>query len=78
MITIYENREIEGIEDFTKITSPDLFTQFVLHPRKFQEFIHLGGVFMELESRGCLRKDLHIPTFLCLTSDLKKSSELPD
>jgi hypothetical protein len=40
MITIYENGEIEGIEDFMKLTSPDLFTQIVLHPRKFQEFIH--------------------------------------
>jgi hypothetical protein len=40
MITIYENGEIEGIEDFTNLTSPGLFTQFALHPRKFQEFIH--------------------------------------
>jgi hypothetical protein len=40
MITIYENGEIEGIEDFTKLASPGLFTQFVLHPRKSQEFIH--------------------------------------
>jgi hypothetical protein len=40
MITICQNGEIEGIEDFTKLTSPDLFTQFVLHPRKVQELIH--------------------------------------
>jgi predicted transposase YbfD/YdcC len=40
MITIYEKGEIESIEDFTKFTSLDLFIQFVLHPRKFQEFIH--------------------------------------
>jgi hypothetical protein len=40
MITIYEKGEIKGIRDFTKLTLPDLFTQFVLHPRKFQGFIH--------------------------------------
>jgi hypothetical protein len=40
MNTIYENGEIEGIKDFTKLPSSDLFTHFILHPRKFQEFIH--------------------------------------
>jgi hypothetical protein len=37
---IYENGGIEGVKDFTKLTSPDLFTQFVLRPRKFQKCIH--------------------------------------
>jgi hypothetical protein len=43
MITICENGEIESIEDFAKLTSPGHFTQFVLHPRKFQEFIQQHG-----------------------------------
>jgi hypothetical protein len=38
VITIYENGEIEEIEDVNNLTSPDIFTQFVVHPIKFHEF----------------------------------------
>jgi hypothetical protein len=39
VITIYENGEIEGIDDVSNLTSPDMFTQFVAHPIKFHEFL---------------------------------------
>jgi hypothetical protein len=39
VITIYENGEIEGIEDVNNMTPPDTLTQFVVHPIKFHEFI---------------------------------------
>jgi hypothetical protein len=39
VITIYENGEIEGIENIGNWTSPDIFTQFAVHPMKFHEFI---------------------------------------
>jgi hypothetical protein len=37
--TIYENGEIEGIEDANNLTSPDIFAYFVVRPKKFYEFI---------------------------------------
>jgi hypothetical protein len=39
VITIYENGEIEWSEEVNNLTSPDIFTQFVVHPVKFHEFI---------------------------------------
>jgi hypothetical protein len=50
VITIYENVEIEGIEDVNNLTSPDIFPQLVLHPIKFHEFIfqHWGAAYSSL------------------------------
>jgi hypothetical protein len=39
VITIYDNGEIEGIEDVNNLTSLDIFTRFVVHPIKFHKFI---------------------------------------
>jgi hypothetical protein len=39
VITICENDEMEGIENLNSLPLPDLFTQFVLHPKKSQEFM---------------------------------------
>jgi hypothetical protein len=39
VITIYENGAIEEIKNINNLTSPDIFTQFVVHPIKFHEFI---------------------------------------
>jgi hypothetical protein len=39
VITIYENGEIEGIENLNNLTMPDLFTSFVGHLKKSHEFI---------------------------------------
>jgi hypothetical protein len=39
VIIIYKNGEIEGNEDLDNFTSPGLFPYFVVHPKKFHEFI---------------------------------------
>jgi hypothetical protein len=44
VITIYENGKIEGIEDVNNLTSPDIFTQFVVHPIKFHKFFFSIGM----------------------------------
>jgi hypothetical protein len=38
VIIIYENVEIKWIKDVSNLTSPNIFTQFVVHPIKFHEY----------------------------------------
>jgi hypothetical protein len=35
---ICENGKIEGIEGLNNLTSPDILTEFAVHPKKFHEF----------------------------------------
>jgi hypothetical protein len=68
MIRIYENGEIEGIEDFTKLTSPDLFTQFVLHCESSRtSFINTGMQhthhYLSIKSSH-YRPSLHVVQFM--------------
>jgi hypothetical protein len=50
VITIYENGEIEGIEDANNLTSPDIFTRFVVYPIKSHKFIfqHWDAAYLSL------------------------------
>jgi hypothetical protein len=38
-VTISEDGEVEGLDDLTKLPDPDLFEQYLLHPKEFTEFL---------------------------------------
>jgi hypothetical protein len=79
-VTISEDGEVEGLDDLTRLPDPDLFEQYLLHPKEFTEFLklHWKHAYTSLFAYQIQPIQQHLPCCIIHASPEKSGKGTPE